>query len=65
MKDSKYNALCVDTSIFINHGLTLNKGLLKRLDQFKDSNIELVIPDIIIEELKKHLLKKNKRSMLV
>ncbi len=52
MKDSKYNALCVDTSIFINHGLTLNKGLLKRLDQFKDSNIELVIPDIIIEELK-------------
>ncbi|HEM7146119.1 TPA: DUF4935 domain-containing protein [Providencia stuartii] len=65
MKNSKYNALCIDTSIFIKNGLTLDKGLLRRLEQFKDSNIELVIPDIIIEELKKHLLKKNKRSMLV
>ncbi|MEQ5399445.1 PIN domain-containing protein [Providencia rettgeri] len=59
MKDSKYNALCVDTSIFINHGLTLNKGLLKRLDQFKNSKIKLVIPNIIMNELEKHLLKKK------
>ncbi|EPL3992963.1 PIN domain-containing protein [Providencia stuartii] len=62
MKNSKYNALCIDTSIFIKNGLTLDKGLLRRLEQFKDSNIELVIPDIIIEELKKHLLKKKQEK---
>lgn len=56
---SNYNAISIDTSIFIKNGLTLDKGLLKRLDQFSDSRIDVIIPDIILNEIKKHLEEDN------
>ena len=35
--DEKYGAILVDTSIFDNHALKLEKGLLGKLAQFKNS----------------------------
>lgn len=59
---SNYNAISIDTSIFIKNGLTLDKGLLKRLDQFSDSRIDIIMPDIILNEIKNHLEENNSKK---
>ncbi|CAH8242511.1 MULTISPECIES: PIN domain-containing protein [Vibrio] len=62
MKLSEYDALLVDTSIFDAYGLKLEKGLLSKLYQFKDSDIEYLLPDVIKGEVQNHLEKKVKTS---
>lgn len=51
----EYGAILVDTSIFIANGLRLEKGLLGKLSQFKDSDIDYLLPDVIKGEVKSHL----------
>lgn len=58
----EYEAILVDTSIFDANGLKLEKGLLGRLKQFKDSNIDYILPDVIKGEVRSHLEKKVKTS---
>ncbi|WGE82229.1 PIN domain-containing protein [Actinobacillus equuli subsp. haemolyticus] len=60
--DKHYSALTIDTSIFEKNGLKLNKGLLAKLHQFKDSRINLVLSDVVYLELKSHLNKKEKET---
>lgn len=60
--DKHYSALTIDTSIFENNGLKLNKGLLAQLHQFRDNPINLVLSDIVYLELKSHLNKKEKET---
>ena len=60
--DKVYDAILVDTSIFDRYGLRLEKGLLGKLKQFKDSDIDYLLPDVIKGEIKSHLEKKVKSS---
>lgn len=58
----EYGAILVDTSIFDGHALKLEKGLLGKLAQFKNSPIEFLLPDVIKNEVKSHLESKIKIS---
>ena len=60
--NKRYSALTIDTSIFIQNGLKLNKGLLAQLHQFKDNPINLILSDIVYRELKSHLDRKEKET---
>lgn len=61
-EDKEYGAILVDTCIFDKHGLRLEKGLLGKLNQFKDSEIHYLLPDVIKGEVKNHLESKVKSS---
>jgi len=60
--NKRYSAFTIDTSIFIQNGLKLNKGLLAQLHQFKDNPINLILSDIVYRELKSHLDRKEKET---
>lgn len=60
--DLKYGALTIDTSIFDGQGLALESGLLKHLEQFSHSPGTLVLSEIVIRELQKHLSEKAQES---
>lgn len=61
-ENEEYGAILVDTSIFDAHGLKLEKGLLGKLRQFKDSDVDYLLPDVIKGEVKSHLEKKVKSA---
>jgi hypothetical protein len=61
-ESKEYRAILVDTSIFDTYGLKLEKGLLGKLNQFKDSDIDYLLPDVIKGEVQSHLEKKVKSS---
>lgn len=48
-------ALTIDTSVFEKNGLALESGLLAQLVQFQGSDIALVIPNTVANEVKRHL----------
>lgn len=50
-------ALTIDTSIFEKNGLALESGLLAQLEQFRESEFELVIANTVADEVKRHLAK--------
>lgn len=50
-------ALTIDTSIFEKNGLALESGLLAQLEQFRESEFELVIANTVASEVKRHLAK--------
>tara|TARA_R100000656_G_scaffold15015_1_gene14703 strand:+ start:3243 stop:4355 length:1113 start_codon:yes stop_codon:yes gene_type:complete len=58
----EYGALVVDTSVFITNGLRLEKGLLSRLQQFRRSPIDFVLPDVIRSEVEVHLEKEMRKA---
>ncbi|WP_454056748.1 hypothetical protein [Cupriavidus sp. Marseille-Q8015] len=45
-------ALTIDTSIFEKNGLALESGLLAQLEQFRESEFELVIANTVANEVK-------------
>lgn len=61
-ENEEYGAILVDTSIFDAYGLKLEKGLLGKLRQFKDSDIDYLFPDVIKGEVKSHLGNKVKSA---
>nr|WP_320127118.1 PIN domain-containing protein [uncultured Shewanella sp.] len=61
-ENEEYGAILVDTSIFDAHGLKLEKGLLGKLSQFKDSEIDYLLPDVIKGEVKSHLEQRVKSA---
>lgn len=58
--DLDYGALTIDTCIFDGHGIALEKGLFKQLDQFSGSPVKLIFADVVQHELLAHLTKKIK-----
>ncbi|WP_153116829.1 PIN domain-containing protein [Rhodocyclus tenuis] len=54
----KYGAITLDTSIFDQQGLKLDRGLLKTLEQFNGKPIGLVLSEVVLREVHKHLSKK-------
>lgn len=57
-EEKQYNTLLIDTSIYERNGLRLEKGLLKRLFQFRMSPIDFLVSDVIKNEVRTHLEKK-------
>lgn len=62
MRENKYDALIIDTSIYDANALRLEKGLLGKLSQFKNSPIALLMPDVTRSEVRAHLEQKIKAS---
>jgi hypothetical protein len=60
--EKKYDAFLVDTSIYDQYGLRLEKGLLGKLSQFRKSPINFLLPDVIKNEVRSHLEQKIKVS---
>ncbi|AXI03454.1 PIN domain-containing protein [Aquirhabdus parva] len=56
--ETKYDALTIDTNTFFTHGMLLKHGILKQLEQFSDSPIKLIFPDVVFREIGKHLAEK-------
>lgn len=54
----EYDALTIDTSIFDQLGIKFEKGLLKRLEQFKTIPTKLILSEIIVNEINAHLIEK-------
>ena len=48
-------ALSIDSSIFRAHGCRLESGVLRQLDQFRDSAINLVVSDVVRSEVIRYL----------
>lgn len=61
--ETDYGAISIDTSIFDGHGLALESGLLKHLDQFKGSPVRVLISEIVERELRSHLRTKAAESI--
>lgn len=52
------SAIALDTSVFDAKQLSLETGLLRRVEQFRDSNgVELLIPDVVKSEVLAHLVR--------
>lgn len=60
-----YGAITLDTSIFVQHGLKLESGLLKTLEQFNGKPSPLILSEIIVREVISHLKKKANESKLL
>ncbi|HAS0910197.1 hypothetical protein ABR32_21705 [Enterobacter cloacae subsp. dissolvens] len=58
----KFTAIVLDTSIYDQYGLKLEKGLLGKLSQFSRTSTTFLIPDVIYNEVKKHLERKINTS---
>ncbi|MER0365686.1 PIN domain-containing protein [Vibrio vulnificus] len=58
MNNSDYGAISIDTSIFDANGLRIESGLFKKLEQFKPTDIDIVLSDIVFQEVESHLKKK-------
>ena len=57
-----YSAITIDTSIFDNSGIALEKGLLNQLDQFKGGPVHVLISEIVDNEVTAHLSEKIKEA---
>ncbi len=56
-----YDAFTIDTNMAIQGGLNLEAGLLGQLTQFKDGQIDLVLSEIVVREIRKHLVLQVKK----
>lgn len=56
VKDKKITGISLDTSAFDRQRRGLERGLLRRLQQFADSDIQLVLSDVVLKELRAHMV---------
>ena len=57
-----YGAITIDTSIFDNNGIALERGLLNQLDQFNGGPVKVLISEIVDGEVAAHLSEKIKEA---
>lgn len=58
IKEGQITALSLDTTIFDQHHLKLEFGLLARLKQFKESENSICLADVVCREVERHLAQK-------
>jgi hypothetical protein len=58
VRAGQFRAITLDTSIFDAQGLRLESGLLKQLEQFRDSSTKLILSEVVREETLSHLIEK-------
>lgn len=54
--EERLTLLSIDTSIFDQYQNGLEHGLLQRLAQFEASDVDLVLSDVILREVRRHML---------
>jgi hypothetical protein len=59
-----YGAICLDTCMFEQQGLALEKGYLAQLEQFADTPVRVLQCEIVHFELEAHLTEKIKEVRL-
>lgn len=52
-----YDAITLDTNIFRKNSYNLESGLLGKLKQFKEGSVQLILSEIVVRELKQHLIR--------
>lgn len=57
----KYDAITIDTNIFSKNGYNLESGLLGQLTQFKEGSVTFILSEIVLRELKRHLIRDGKK----
>lgn len=57
------SALTLDTSIFERAGLAMEAGLLAQLEQFRESDIRLVVASVVAYEVRRHLAENAEKSV--
>ena len=60
--NGRLSLLSIDTNIFHKYNYGLEYGLLKRMSQFVDTEVEFVLSDIILRELKSHMVEAGKEA---
>jgi PIN domain len=58
VRAGQFRAITLDTSIFDAQGLRLESGLIKQLEQFRDSSTKLILSEVVREEFLSHLIEK-------
>lgn len=53
--DGKVFAISIDTAVFDRKQKNFRNAILRQLDQFHRHDIRIIIADVIVEEMKKHL----------
>jgi hypothetical protein len=61
--DGKIRGITLDTSIFDGNGNRFEHGLLAQLKQFKDTPVEFVLSDVVLGEVRKHVIRDAKEAM--
>lgn len=56
IRDGDMTLLSIDTSIFSQYQNGLEYGLLQRLAQFEASNVDLVLSDVVVREVQRHMV---------
>lgn len=56
--DGKISAITLDTTVFDRNALKLDTGLLKALEQFKDTSVNFLLSQVVTKEVSGHLKSK-------
>lgn len=64
IENKKISAITIDTTVFDDGGMRLDKGIFSQLRQFKKHPSSLVMAEVVLREIRNHLLKSisNKRD---
>ncbi|BDA76424.1 hypothetical protein CAL7716_105900 (plasmid) [Calothrix sp. PCC 7716] len=62
IEKEEIGAITIDTSVFDAQGLRLESGLLKQLEQFSDSPIEVILSEVVKNEILRHIEEKIKNT---
>lgn len=62
--EGKVRAVSIDTNIFDRFGCNLKIPILRKLDQFKDTGIYVVLSEIVVREVKKHISRAAEKARL-
>lgn len=57
IENKKISAITIDTTVFDDSGMRLDKGVFSQLKQFHRHPSSLVISEVVVNEIRKHLLK--------
>lgn len=57
INDERLRMLSLDTSIFSQYQNGLEHGLLQRLAQFQASDVDVVLSDVVVREVHRHMVK--------
>ncbi|NEP21306.1 MAG: DUF4935 domain-containing protein [Moorea sp. SIO3I6] len=53
-----YDTITIDTCIFRQYNYQFKSGMLAKLNQFKDTQIKILISEIVVHEISEHLKQK-------
>jgi hypothetical protein len=58
----EYDAVTIDSNIFIEYGVNLEGGVLAQLYQFREGSAEFVLSEIVVREIKRYLIDEAQKA---